>query len=369
MKRPSGFDREPEQAEPARGPERARESRSAQWSAATERSAPAERPDPARVPEPVVPLAQTEPLLSDSPLSSDTPAASGKSGGEAERDQAAAATVDLSEVRQSPRALTRAVRELDPVREAEKQMRAATRQLKRRERQESRRFSAASRQRRTWWIIAGSAVLALAAFVAVGVFTPVMSVRHIEITGATSVNSAEVEQALARLSGTPLALVDEGEVRAALEPFALIQRYALERIPPDTLLVRIEERVPVVSIEQDGAFLQYDAAGVLVGSAEAAPAGVPVADGRVRELDSEAFLSAAQVLRDMPAELRAQVVGVSASSGQDVLFALGSGAEVMWGGPDDTARKAAVLTAMFTSLVDVPVSYFDVSSSEAPVFR
>jgi len=63
------------------------------------------------------------------------------------------------------------------------------------------------------------------------------------------------------------------------------------------------------------------------------------------------------------------VTGVSASSGQAVLLVLANGAAVMWGGPEDTARTAVVLSTMFASLADTPVSYLDVSSSEAPVFR
>lgn len=341
MKRPSGFDRSPEPTPPPE-PRQARIPRVSRTPKLQGR----------RVGHSEVPETPQDPPHFDSsaPASADV-----------------APTVDLSEVRE--RGVIARRNESDPVREAEKRMRAAQRQLKRRERQERKRFAFASRKRRRWWIVAGSAVVGLALFVLVGVFTPVMSVRHIEISGTASVNPADLQQALTRLEGTPLALVDEGEVRAALEPFPLVQRYAIERIPPDTLLVRVEERVPVISVEQDGAYLQYDAAGVLVGSSEAPVAGVPPAEGRARNLSSEAFSASARVLRDMPAELRAQVTGVSASSGQDVLLVLDNGAEVMWGGPEDTARKAVVLTTMFASLADTPVSYLDVSSSEAPVFR
>lgn len=388
MKRPSGFDRAPERREPAgradeparrrivpgffsggraeRGaPEAPATSAPADAFAAADAlgaAAPPEAPESPEAPE----RARTaEAAFSpETERGSSAPDANGEPEGER-----LAATIDLSEVRSGGGVLARAQRSADPVREAEQRMRAAQRQLKRRERRERRRFSFASRRRRRWWLVVGGAVLALAVFVLVGVFTPVMSVRNIEVSGASAVNPADLQQALERFSGTPLALVDDGEVRGALEPFALVERYAVERIPPDTLLVRIEERVPVISIGDDGAYQLYDAAGVLVGSAEAPPAGVPVADGRAKDLGSEAFASSARVLRDMPAELRAQVVAVSASSGQDVLLALTNGAEVMWGGPEDTARKAVVLTTMFSSLVDRPVSYLDVSSSEAPVFR
>ena len=257
----------------------------------------------------------------------------------------------------------------DPVTAAEKRVKDAARQVKKREKRERRRFSAASRKRKRVWLISGVAVLSLALFVFVGVFTPLMSVRTIEIDGAVAANPADIEQALTRFAGTPLALVPDADVAQALEPFPLIERYAVERIPPETLRVRIVERVPVIAVEADGAFRLYDAAGVLVGAADARPEGVALAEGRVVDLQSEAFASAATVLRDVPWDLRAQIVSVSGASGQDTVLNLTSGVEVMWGGADLNARKAIVLTSILNSLAGTPVSYVDVSSTEAPVFR
>jgi cell division septal protein FtsQ len=178
-----------------------------------------------------------------------------------------------------------------------------------------------------------------------------------------------VEKALTSFKGVPLALVQDAAVRDALEPFPRIEKYSFEVIPPSTLRVRVEERVPVLTIERDGLFQLHDAAGVLLGKESAKPEGVPLATGGVAELNSKAFAATARVLRDMPAELRTQVVSVAASSGQDVTLALSNGIEVMWGDAEQTRRKAVVLTSMLNSLAGRPVTHIDVSSSEAPVFR
>ncbi|GAA1614402.1 cell division protein FtsQ/DivIB [Leucobacter chromiireducens] len=298
-------------------------------------------------------------------------------------DAADAHTVDLSSIRpgadvaepgeqsRSGGALARwrADRAEDPVRAAERRVRAAERQRKSQRRREQQRFTVAARRRRRMWLIVLGAVAGLVLFVAAGVFTPLMAVRNIELVGASGVPEDEVRAALAQFEGVPLALVDDGEVHRALEPFPLIQRYAVERIPPHTLTVRIEERVAVVSLaEEDGVGL-YDAAGVKLGSAEAAPKGVPLGSGALKDRSSQAFRSATRALRDMPSELRDQVSGVTASSGQDVTLTLASGIEVMWGDGESSRRKSAVLATMLKSLGDREVSYIDVSSSEAPVFR
>ena len=263
----------------------------------------------------------------------------------------------------------RAGREADPVRAAERRVRAAERQRKAQLRRERQRFTVAARRRRRIWLVVLSAVGGLALFVAAGVFTPLMAVREIQLVGATTVPEDEVRAALARFDGVPLALVDDADVHRALEPFPLIQRYAVERIPPHTLTIRIEERVPVVSLPEGDGVALYDAAGVLLGTAEQAPAGVPLGSGALTDRASQAYRSATRALRDMPAELRAQITAVTASSGQDVTFTLASGIEVMWGDAEQSRRKAAVLSTMLASLGDREVTHIDVSSTEAPVFR
>ncbi len=281
------------------------------------------------------------------------------------------ATVDLGALeapRRSPLERFRGTAQ-DPVRIAERRLAAAARQRKRQARGERRRFSAEARRRRRRWYVVLAAVGALVLFVAAGVFTPLMAVREIEVSGVESVDAGEVQAALERFEGRPLALIDDGEVHRALEPFPVIQRYAVERVPPHTLVVRIEERTPVISVAGSEGVQLYDAAGVLLGSADAAPAGVPLGAGALTDLSSAAFRSASRALRDMPADLRGQITGASATSAQDVTFALASGITVIWGDADDSRRKAVVLQAMLSSLADQSVSRIDVSATEAPVFE
>lgn len=260
-------------------------------------------------------------------------------------------------------------RSADPVRAAERRLRAAERQNKRRLKRETRRFTELTRRKRRRLIIAGSTLAGLLLFVVVGAFTPVMAVRDVRVEGTTSVSAEEVQAALSSLTGVPLALVDENEVLHALEAFPLIQRFAVERVPPGTLVVRIEERVPGIALESDGVFKLYDAAGVLVGESSERPEGVPVGADSVRNTASEGFRASAKVVRDMPAGLRSQLAAVSAGSGQDVTFTLGSGVEVFWGNADETKRKSLVLEQMLASLAGRPLSHVDVSSTDSPIFK
>lgn len=381
MKRPGGFDRTPDAPRPESGTE-FDERRHGPGAA------------PASVPA-------TVPATGESPTGPPRPRLSRVRGPQPERTPAtapdSAGTIDLSDVRAARTAALRPGATLgdehatvdlgaldaprrpmlerfrgtgqDPVRVAERRLAAAARQRRRQARGERRRFSAEARRRRRRWYVVLAAVGALVLFVAAGVFTPLMAVREIEVSGVESVDAGKVQEALERFEGRPLALIDDGEVHRALEPFPVIQRYAVERVPPHTLVVRIEERTPVISVAGSEGVQLYDAAGVLLGSADAAPAGVPLGEGALTDLSSAAFRSASRALRDMPADLRGQITGASATSAQDVTFALASGITVIWGDADDSRRKAVVLQAMLSSLADQSVSRIDVSATEAPVFE
>lgn len=260
-------------------------------------------------------------------------------------------------------------RPADPVKAAERRVREAERRHQRSRRSETRRFTQSIRKARRRVLISISAVLLLVLFVIVGAFTPLMAVRDVQVEGAASVNVDEVTGALQQFDGVPLALVDENDVLRALEAFPLIQRFAVERVPPHTLLIRIEERVPAIALDADGVFRQYDAAGVLVAETAERPPGVPLGEGSLRTTSSAAFGAASKIVRDMPGDLRAQLDSVKATSNQDVTFMLTNGIEVFWGSADETKRKALVLQTMLTSLEGRAVSHIDVSSTSAPIFR
>ena len=255
----------------------------------------------------------------------------------------------------------------DPLREAKRRLKSAERSVRIRERREQRRFTAHARRRRRNWLIVGGAVLALAAFVAVGVLSPLTAVREVQVVGAKQVDAAEIQRALARFEGTPLALVQESDVHRALEPFPLIQRYSLERIPPHTLLVRIEERDGVIAIKRGNRYEVLDPAGVTVATVKTAPKRAPVATGAAADPRSPAFAAAAAVVRDLPNDIRKKLVGVTASSAQDVRFTMKDGTRVIWGEATETQRKAVVLRALLKAVKTASV--LDVSAPDAPVFR
>jgi len=240
----------------------------------------------------------------------------------------------------------------------------AARARRRALRSEIRRFTQRSRRRRIVWLSAVGAVILLIGGSAAAAYSPLFAVQKITVVGATTLDPAAVESALDAQLGTPLALVDTSKVKAALLAFPLIETYALEAKPPHDLTVRIVERTPVGVIRSDAGYTLVDAAGVVLSTTTDQPAGQPLLE-ITGGTDSRAFESAGLVVRSLPADVRAALTGVRASTADDVTLTLNSGLTVVWGSADESVLKAKALAASLVSRPDA--STIDVTSPDVVV--
>lgn len=229
---------------------------------------------------------------------------------------------------------------------------------------EIRRFTQRSRRRRIVWLSSIGAIVVLIGGSVAAAYSPLFAVEKITVVGASSLDPAAIEAALAEQVGTPLALVNSSEVKAALLAFPLIETYALEAKPPHDLTVRIVERTPVGVIRSDAGYTLVDAAGVALATTTDQPAGQPLLD-ITGGTDSSAFESAGLVVRSLPADIRGQLTGVRASTADDVTLTLSTGLTVVWGSADDSPTKALVLAQALKAKPDA--STVDVSSAETAV--
>ncbi|WZO45284.1 FtsQ-type POTRA domain-containing protein [Microbacterium sp. LWH13-1.2] len=231
-------------------------------------------------------------------------------------------------------------------------------------RAEIRRFTQRSRRRRIVWLSAIGAVVLLVGGTTVAAYSPLFAVEKISVVGAVTLDPAAVETALAGQIGTPLASIDSSEVKASLLAFPLIETYALEAKPPHDLTVRIVERTPVGVIRSEAGYTLVDAAGVALATTSDQPAGQPVLDIE-GGTDSAAFESAGLVVRSVPADLRAMLTGVRATSPDDVTLTLSSGLTVVWGSAEDSPLKSEALSKTLIGRPDA--STIDVTSPHAVV--
>jgi cell division protein FtsQ len=233
-----------------------------------------------------------------------------------------------------------------------------------------RRFTRRSRRRRLTITVSVATLLLMVAGVALVTLSPLMALDTVRVVGTSRLDAATVGASLDDHLGTPLALLDEAAIRDDLAVFPLIRSFSTEVVPPHTLVIRIVERAPVGAIERGAVVDLVDAAGVVVESLAERPAGIPLIAAGSTDPDSVAFQSVAEVLTALPADLRAQVDVISASTRDDVTFTMtGVGHRVVWGSAERSSFKARVLAAAIIATAQTVASEFDVSAPESLVVR
>ncbi|WP_102142694.1 FtsQ-type POTRA domain-containing protein [Mycobacterium hubeiense] len=195
-------------------------------------------------------------------------------------------------------------------------------------------------------------------------FTPIMSARHLVITGLGAVTEQEVTTAAAVVPGTPLLQIDTD---AVAERVASIRRVASARVQreyPSSLRITVVERVPVVVKDYpDGPHL-FDRDGVDFATAPPPP-GLPYLDADTPGPSDAATKAALQVMTALPPEVVGQVSRIAAPSVASITLTLTDGRVVVWGTTDRTEEKALKLAALLTQ----PGKTYDVSSPDLPTVK
>ena len=200
------------------------------------------------------------------------------------------------------------------------------------------------------WALLAVFLVAVAAWV-VG-WSPVLSVREVRVLGVDPTVASEVRQVAAVSLGTPLAQVSAADVTARVETIPTVASVEIRRGWPNVLVLVITERVAVAVVADGAGFTLVEPDAATYSFTAARPAGLPLLtapDGPVR-------MAALAVLTTLPSLLRSQVVGVRAGTANDVVLTLRPGTQVRWGGTDQGARKAQIVTALLArrpALIDV----------------
>jgi cell division protein FtsQ len=289
-----------------------------------------------------------------------------------------AAKVAQAKTMQAPPAKVARLSRPAPAQKREKQAvpssradaRALARARKRYERDEVKRFTRRARRRRTGWFAAILVVLAVGGLVAVAVFSPLLALRTITVDGTSRLDAGTLEKAVDSQLGTPLALLNYGEVTKDLAPFSLIRSYVTEIVPPGTLVIHVVERAPLGVIQGAGSFDLVDPAGVTVESSKTRPAGYPLIQLGSGKLDGPGFASMAQVLLALPPAVLTKIDTITAQTHDDVTLTLsGSNQRVVWGSSDGSDAKARVLADLIALHSASGAGEYDVSAPGTAVFH
>lgn len=235
---------------------------------------------------------------------------------------------------------------------------------------EAKRFVASTRRRRITALIVSSSFGLLIALILATMFTPLLAVEKLEVTGTHRIQHKSVMKALQGQIGVPLPMVNTGAIAAALAPFALVDSFAVVSLPPHTLRIAITERQPICIVTVAGVDYLYDPAGIRVGAVgqqDNYPRIAIVGDPK----GSAEFSAAIDVLLALPSGLLGQVATVDAKSKDDVSMRLrgNAGQRIVWGDGSQSVLKSKVLAALIKNQKKTDYVTFDVSSPTAPVVR
>ncbi len=211
--------------------------------------------------------------------------------------------------------------------------------------------------------------------IAVGIwvvgFSSVFSVRQVDVNGAHVLAPATVEQAARVPTGLPLARLDLAAVTQRVESIRGVETAQVSRHWPSGVEIRLTERTPVFAIEQSDGYLLIDAHGVGYRTVESKPSGMAVAtvgnDGTGPNSTGSTTLltEVAQVAAALPADIRADLVTISATTPDSIQLNLTKGRTVVWGSSERSADKADVLSA----LLGHKASSYDVSAPDTPAIK
>ncbi len=216
-----------------------------------------------------------------------------------------------------------------------------------------------SRRLRAWrpLVVVGVLVVLVVFATWVVFFSSWLGMRTVDVQGLHRVTSAEVVSAADIAPGTPLARVSLDSVQARVESIPAVASATVHRAWPHTVTVTVTERRPVAAVHTDGSWWLMDHTGALFDSTPTATPGQPVVEV-ARGAGPETLRQVADVLGQLPGDLAARTLTVSAATEDSITLHLTGGAQVRWGSATASSEKAAVLRALLhhkASLYDVSV--------------
>ncbi|MGO1289975.1 MAG: cell division protein FtsQ/DivIB [Brevibacterium linens] len=222
-----------------------------------------------------------------------------------------------------------------------------------------------ARRLKTWRrrLIAIGIVSALIALAAVAWFSPLLTLKKVQVSGSELIDTDTVSEfVLERQGDRPLPQVRPGAVEdSVLGEFPKAEAASVHYAGPRALKIDITDRTPVIAIEDDSGFRLYDSEAVDLGTVDTAPKKLTVLNGGAHQPDRETVAAVIRFMGDLRPELRRQLVTIEAEDAMSLKGRLDTGkqtATVVFGDSSDSSlkvRTAAQLAAEGRTEIDVSV--------------
>jgi cell division protein FtsQ len=210
----------------------------------------------------------------------------------------------------------------------------------------------AARVRARKWAAARPAVIAVVAalVVATGCWialgSGVLDVRHVDVVGASKPTTAQIDIAARSTMGASMLTVDTSALRRRVSTLPTVTSVRIARVWPNTLRVSVTERRPVLAVQQPNGWLLIDSLGLPYLTVGRLPARVLPLTVDVPKAGDPALRAAVSVVAALPSSVHKRVTAVLAPSPAGIRLRLSGDITVVWGGPEDSVRKARALAVL-----------------------
>lgn len=209
------------------------------------------------------------------------------------------------------------------------------------------------RQSRRRLMIAGGAVGLVAAAAGL-VWSPVLDVDRVEVSGAVEAGPEEVEGASGVRPGDPMAVVDASSVERRLRALPWVAEASVVRRWPGVVELHVVERTAVAAVPLATGHALVDGTGRVVETVASPPGlpsllGLPVVGPPGSSL-AETAAPALELLELLPPEVASQLTSVETAGDRSLSATLagrqGDAVDVVLGPPTELSQKAVALVTL-----------------------
>ena len=230
----------------------------------------------------------------------------------------------------------------------------------------------AGRRRLRSSFVAGAIVLVAAALFGLS-YTPLFSVRHVEVDGAVEIDPTLLQSVVDRASGSSIVWLDLASVRASLEADPWVRKVRVSRDWPHTVRIELVERRPVASFAgPDQQVRVVDGDGRVLAVLNGLPIDYPFMAVNAPNLDAgsdapPAVLAGIAVVKVLPDELRTRIKQLDVSDAGEVKIELLPSGTVLIGAPSELRDKlVTLLTVLHKCGSGPPPATIDVQVPSKP---
>jgi cell division protein FtsQ len=201
-------------------------------------------------------------------------------------------------------------------------------------------------RRRTVLIAVAAAVVVAVLGTWLVAFSPVFGVRTVEVRGTHRLSAEQVRAAADVQHGMPLVRLDTSAITRRVEQLAEVESAQVSTSFPSTVVITVDERVPVGYVVVSGRVRLVDHTGDAYREVRRAPHGLPRFVLPTGNVARSTGAGVAAVAAALPASILRQVRSIEALDPSSITLVLSGERIVRWGSADRTADKARLLPVL-----------------------